>query len=467
MLFNSIHFLIFLPLVAVVYFRLGPYQRKVFLLAASYYFYWVFSIPLSLLLVWSTVSNYAAALVIQSSDRPGVRKAALVGGLVGNLGILAVFKYLNFFNHSLESILGVTPWPELSLLLPMGISFYTFQTMAYTVDVYRGHLKAEKSLLDVALYVSFFPQLVAGPIMRGSTLLPQFGERHEPNSERILSGVMLVTWGLLKKVFVADPMGRIVDSVYGPMAAPLPPDQFSSMALLVGTYAFAIQIYCDFSAYSDIAIGAGRILGFRLMKNFDSPYLSTTIREFWRRWHISLSTWLRDYLYIPLGGNRKGNLRTYINLALTMLLGGLWHGVNWTFVIWGGLHGLYLAGERMLGIDKLDRSKMGFAEKWVRGLITFHLVCLAWIFFRCPSASQAFAIIGRICSFEGGERISNMPLVALVMIIAVQIAKHRVDFSGRALQRPNVARWGVYACMGILVIALAGARSPDFIYFQF
>ena len=467
MLFNSIQFLIFLPLVACVYFLLPQRPRRIFLLVASFYFYCVFSVKLSLLMVWVIVVNHAAARVIDASQRPRVRTAALILSLIGSLGTLATFKYLDFLTNSFAAVLGFQPWPALGLLLPMGISFYTFQAMAYTIDVYRRELRADKSLLEVALYVSFFPQLVAGPIMRGKTLLPQFREFHQPNSERILSGVMLCIWGLFKKVFVADPIGAIADSVYGTAGNPLDPTQFSSWALLLATYAFAIQIYCDFSAYSDIAIGAGRILGFRLMKNFDSPYLATTIREFWRRWHISLSTWLRDYLYIPLGGSRKSNVRTYINLAVTMLLGGLWHGAAWTFVIWGALHGLYLAGERMLGIDRLDRSRMSTLEKWVRGIITFHLVCLAWVFFRAPSAEYAFILIGRVFSFAPGEGVSNVPLVVLAAVIAVQICKYRIDFSGIALRSPNLARWGAYACIYVLVTILAGSRTPEFIYFQF
>jgi alginate O-acetyltransferase complex protein AlgI len=467
MFFNSIHFLIFLPLVTVLYFLLPQRPRRLWLLAASFYFYCVFSIPLSLLLVWSTVLDYSVARIIQGSDRAGVRRAALIVSMVGNLGVLGVFKYIDFFSYSLAAVLGFRPWPELNLILPMGISFYTFQTMAYTIDVYRGQLEARKSILDVALYVSFFPQLVAGPIMRGQTLFPQFKERHTPNMERILSGVMLCVWGLLKKVCVADPMGRIVDSVYGTNADPKSPEEFGCVALLLATYAFAVQIYCDFSAYSDIARGAGRILGFRIIQNFDSPYLATTLREFWRRWHISLSTWLRDYLYIPLGGTRISKGRTYVNLAITMLLGGLWHGPSWTFVVWGALHGGYLALERRFGVDLLERSRMSTAEKWIRGIVTFHLVCLAWVFFRSPTIDHAIGVVKRIVTFAPGEAITSAPLLCLGGILAYQIAKTRVDFRGIALQHPNVARWAVYICLAVLVRIMAGGPSPEFIYFQF
>ncbi len=467
MFFNSIHFLIFMPLVTLVYFLLRGGSQRVFLLACSFYFYCVFSVKLSLLMVFSTVLDYTVARIIDGSSNPRVRKAALAATMTGNLGVLATFKYLDFFSGSLAELLGFRPWPALNLILPMGISFYTFETMSYTIDVYRGKLAARKSIIDVALFVTFFPHLVAGPIMRGQTLLPQFAEKHEPNSERILSGALLIVWGLLKKVFVADPMGAIADSVYGTAYDPVTPGTFSGLALLMGTYAFAVQIYCDFSAYSTIAIGAGRVLGFRIMQNFDSPYLATTIREFWRRWHISLSTWLRDYLYIPLGGSRGSNARTYVNLAITMLLGGLWHGAAWTFVIWGALHGLYLAGERFLGIDQLERTKMSLSEKWIRGIVTFHLVCLTWVFFRARGAEQAFSIIGRIVTWADGDRISSMPLVMLLILVGVQTTKYRVNFGAAALRVPNVARWGVYASVLLLIVALAGARSPEFIYFQF
>jgi D-alanyl-lipoteichoic acid acyltransferase DltB (MBOAT superfamily) len=467
MLFNSIHFLIFLPLVTVLYLAVPQQTRRVLLLVASFYFYCVFSIPLSLLLVCSTVLDYSMARIIQDSDRAGVRKAALCVSLVGNLGVLAVFKYLDFFSYSLATVLGFRPWPELNLILPMGISFYTFQTMAYTIDVYRGHLEARRSILDVALYVSFFPQLVAGPIMRGQSLLPQFHEHHCANLERILSGTLLVLWGLLKKVCVADPMGRIADSVYGTSVDPHAPGEFGCLALLMATYAFALQIYCDFSAYSDIARGAGRVLGFRLMQNFDSPYLATTLREFWRRWHISLSTWLRDYLYIPLGGSRKSGARTYVNLSITMLLGGLWHGANTTYLAWGALHGLYLAIERSLGLDQLDRSRFGAIERCVRGVVTFHLVCLAWVFFRSPSLAHAMGVITRILTFAPGEAITNAPLLCLGGLLSLQIAKARVDFGGIALRNPNVARWTAYACLVVLVRILVLGPSPEFIYFQF
>lgn len=462
MLFNSLHFLLYLPIVTIVYFLLKGGARRGWMLAASFYFYAVFSLPLSLLMVWGTIIDYTAARLIQGSTNPRRRKFYLICSVVLNLATLGTFKYLDFFDHSLAAVLGFHPWPVLHLMLPMGISFYTFQAMSYTIDVYRGRLEARKSVVDFMLYVTFFPHLVAGPIMRGGDLIPQFSEKHEPNAERIYSGVLLCVWGLLKKLFVADPIGVMADSVFSS-----DPGTYGGLGTLLGTYAFAVQIYCDFSAYSDIAIGSGRMLGFRVIKNFDAPYLAATIRDFWHRWHISLSTWLRDYLYISLGGNRKGELRTYVNLMLTMLLGGLWHGASWTFVIWGGLHGLYLAVERKLGIDTLDPERMTMAARLLRGFVTFHLVCLAWIFFRAPSAAFAFDAVAAIATWRPGLGLSLAPVWAILAIVGVEALKRRFEFEDVLLRHPNVTRWGVYAALVLIVTALAGGRSSEFIYFQF
>jgi len=467
MLFNSVHFLVFLPVVTTVYFLMPLQTRRVFLLAASFYFYCVWSITWSLLLIYSTVLDYTAALAIGRSKRAVVRNVALGASLAGNLLALGIFKYFDFFRGSVGALLGVPAGPALDLVLPLGISFYTFQTMSYTIDVYRGILRPTRSIVDFALFVTFFPQLVAGPIMRAPDLLPQFSERHQPNSDRILSGTLLCLWGLLKKVFVADPMGYIVESVYGTAAAPLAPVGFSGLALLVATYAFAVQIYCDFSAYSDIARGAGRILGFRIMRNFDAPYLAVTMSEFWSRWHISLSTWLRDYLYVPLGGNRLGALRTYINLSVTMLLGGLWHGANWTFVAWGGFHGLCLTVERLIGIRRLDRSRMSPAEQWCRGLVTFHLVCLGWVLFRSPSLDHALHVVWRIVTMADGPATSVVPVFGLAVLLAFQLTRLRATLHTELLRRPGISRWVVYATGILLLVALSGSRTPEFIYFQF
>jgi alginate O-acetyltransferase complex protein AlgI len=465
MLFNSLHYLIFFPIMAMVYFVLPLKARRYWLLAGSFYFYGVFSIPLSLLLVYSTVLDYTCARVIDGSKKEWHRRAALMLSLVGNLGVLFTFKYVDFFAQSLNMIAGQEIAPYLQFILPMGISFYTFQTMAYTIDVYRKQIKAERNILDVALYVTYFPQLVAGPIMRAADLMPQFKEKHEINTTRILSGALLVAWGLSKKIFVAEPMGDVVNDIYGSH------DTQSGAALLVGTYAFAVQIFCDFSAYTDIAIGSARILGFRLMENFKTPYLAVTIRDFWHRWHISLSTWLRDYLYISLGGNRKGNWRTYINLALTMLLGGLWHGAAWNFVIWGALHGFYLAFERATGIDKIKPETMSLPMKLIGWFVTFHLVCLAWIFFRAENATQAFEIIYGIVTWAGGapsvSEPSFAPVAILGALLAGQMWQNRMDVHNAVMARPVLARWVTYIALVLCALAMMGGQAPEFIYFQF
>jgi D-alanyl-lipoteichoic acid acyltransferase DltB (MBOAT superfamily) len=467
MSFASVHFLIFLPLVATVYFLLPLRARRLFLLAASYYFYCVWSFKWSVLLIYATLLDYVAGLVIGTATRPLTRKLALGISLTGNLVALGVFKYFDFIGGSLAALFGQPVWPTLDLVLPMGISFYTFQTMSYTIDVYRGVVKPTRSLADFALFVTFFPHLVAGPIMRAADLLPQFQEDHQPNSERILSGAVLCVWGLSKKVFVADPMGYIVESVYGTVAAPLAPSTFSGAALLLATYAFALQIYCDFSAYSDIARGAARILGFRLIQNFDAPYLAVTISDFWSRWHISLSKWLRDYVYVPLGGNRKGPSRTYVNLTITMLLGGLWHGANWTFIAWGAVHGLALSVERMLGARNLHDRAMSPLERWCRILVTFHIVCLGWVLFRSPTIAHAAEVVWRIVTLAPGEATTMTPALVLVVLFAMQATGLSPTLRDNPVRYPGAARWVVYATAVLLLVALSGARTPEFIYFQF
>jgi alginate O-acetyltransferase complex protein AlgI len=467
MLFNSLHFFVFFPLVTLIYFSLPQNtHRRIFLLIASFYFYCVFSIPLSLLLVYSTILDYTVARIIEKSSKAWKRKLALTTSLIGNLGVLFTFKYVDFFTNSINVLAGQEMVPALHVILPMGISFYTFQTMAYTIDVYRGHTKASKNILDVALYVSFFPQLVAGPIMRAGELMPQFKEHHAINRDRILSGMMLILYGLIKKIFIAEPIGEFANIVYGSNGV-MPHGEYSGLAMLLATYAFTVQIFMDFSAYSDIAIGAARILGFRLMENFKQPYLSLSIRDFWRRWHISLSTWLRDYLYISLGGNRASKFRTYINLMITMLLGGLWHGAAWNFVIWGGLHGAYLAFERLTGLDSKKPANMSILEKAVRWFITLHLVCLAWIFFRAQNTEQALDIITGIATWQDGKSISLTPLALLGVTLAMHVINARYDVAKYFATYPNLSRWVFYVGIVLCAVALAGGRSPEFIYFQF
>jgi alginate O-acetyltransferase complex protein AlgI len=464
MLFNSLQFLIFLPIVVMVSFSISSlHYRKIFLLAASYYFYAVWSVPFVSLLIASSAFGYGSSLLIERSADRTTRRLILTTNLLVNLGILFFFKYADFLSLSIGGMAGFAPWPVLDLILPLGISFYTFQSMSYTIDVYRGTCRAEKNPIDVALYVAFFPQLVAGPIMRATDFLPQLARPTTIDFERITGGVLLVCVGLTKKVFLADPLGDFVDEVYGAYAS------YGWSALVIATYAFALQIYFDFSAYTDIAIGSAAILGFRLVENFRAPYLAASIREFWRRWHISLSTWLRDYLYISLGGSRHGEIRTYAALMGTMLLGGLWHGAAWTFVVWGGLHGLYLAVERITGRAAVDGRDMAPLERIVKTAITFNLVSLAWIFFRAESFDQAFGIIERIATLSDGRTVSAFPLVVLAGLLAWQLMRERIDGLGIPMLLDSVipARWAVYAMLPLLIVAIGGATNPQFIYFQF
>ncbi len=399
MLFNSFEFLLFFPVVAALFFASPARFRQAILLVASYYFYMCWKPEYVVLIVASTLIDYFASRRMAAlPDRPQRRKY-LGLSLVSNLGLLFAFKYFNFFNESARVVLNhfniFYDVPAFDVLLPVGISFYTFQTLSYTIDVYRGELKHEKSLLTFALYVSFFPQLVAGPIERAVRLLPQFHQPVTFDYERLVSGSRLMVWGFFKKVVVADRLAVYVDAIYNN------PGDHSGLTIVAATYFFAFQIYCDFSGYSDIAIGTARILGFDLMTNFRRPYLATSISDFWRRWHISLSTWFRDYVYIPLGGNRVSTPRRYANLLITFVVSGLWHGANWTFIVWGGLHGIYLAIAVLSGgLRERIAVSLGVADhkrlRWLwQAVITFHLALIAWVFFRANSMGDAALIFER------------------------------------------------------------------------
>jgi D-alanyl-lipoteichoic acid acyltransferase DltB (MBOAT superfamily) len=460
MLFNTTLYLVFLPVVAVLFYALPLWWRRVMLVLASYVFYMVWSVPFASLLVFSTVIDYTAARVIDVSHSTATKRFALLTSMGANLGVLAIFKYADFFSNSSFALLGVRPWPELNLILPLGISFYTFQTMSYTIDVFRRHMKARKSFVDVALYVSFFPQLVAGPIIRAETLIPQLREQSRANWQLIRAGIALVIWGLVKKVFFADSMAPIVNEAYGH------PEAMSGGALLNASYAFAIQIYCDFSGYSDIAIGSALILGIRLPENFRQPYLSCSIREFWRRWHISLSTWLRDYLYIPLGGSKLGPTRTQINVMITMLLGGLWHGAGWNWVVWGGLQGVMIIVERAIGLSETPpRKKLSVIVRW---FVTFHLVCLSWVFFRANNMGDALEILSRIVKqSEGVSFVNGRALVIVALLVFVELTHLRKYFVAVFQSRPQLSFWTACFAFVLFVLAFRGTQSPEFIYFQF
>ncbi len=392
MLFNSVEFAVFLVAVATVHFvllaRASATARKAFLLIASYAFYASYNPPCTLLLAFSTLVDWFVARAMVSARTVPSRRALLLVSLVVNLGMLAVFKYGDFVIENVALVLGTSGQGApagLGIFLPVGISFYTFQTLSYTIDVYRGDLRPARNLLDFALYVSFFPQLVAGPIVRAADFLPQLATMRDPGAERLEYGLLRIASGLVKKIVLADTLGAWADVVFGESGST------GGLETLVGVYAYAYQIYFDFSGYSDIAIGLGALFGLRIPENFDRPYLADSPRDFWRRWHISLSTWLRDYLYIPLGGNRAGRGGVARNLMITMLLGGLWHGAAWTYVAWGGYHGLLLVVQR--GWEAVRREHWPAMPRLARQVATFHLVVLGWILFRAPSLGAATTVL--------------------------------------------------------------------------
>lgn len=490
MLFNSIEFLVFFPLVVGLYFLIPHKYRWVFLLGASYYFYMCWKAEYILLIIASTIIDYFAAIKMGQEDSILKRRKFLVLSLLSNLGLLFTFKYFNFFNNSLEAIFSqfnlFYDSPSFKLLLPVGISFYTFQTLSYSIDVYRGERKAEHHFGYFALYVSFFPQLVAGPIERSTRLLPQFFEKHDFDAQRISDGLKLMLWGFFKKVVIADRLAVLVNQVYNNV------DAYEGAPLLLATYFFAFQIFCDFSGYSDIAIGASQVLGFKLMKNFNRPYYAKSISEFWKRWHISLSTWFRDYLYISLGGNRVKKWIWYLNLFITFLVSGLWHGANWTFVIWGAIHGFYLVfaiwtKNIVKKIYKvLHLEKGSFVRKFVDVFITFHLVLFAWIFFRANSFSDAIYVIQNIFPLNLDEflkilnstgaaqaylGLTKKGLILAFVSLGIMEVIHLKQRFGRIRDfldsKPIFVRWLLAYAMLIFIISFGEFNLSEFIYFQF
>lgn len=493
MIFTSIEFLIFLPIVFSLFY-ITPYQiRWALLLLSSYIFYMWWKPEYILLIVFSTFIDYYAGLKMGSLQTKQERFPYLLVSLCSNLGLLFLFKYYNFFAHSIEesfSLFGVmVQLPENSALLPVGISFYTFQTLSYSIEVYQGNHKPEKHLGVFSLYVAFFPQLVAGPIERSSHLLPQFYRKTKFQYKPITNGMKLIAWGFFKKLVIADRAAIFVNQVYQS------PQDFNGIVLVIATYLFAFQIYCDFSAYSDIAKGCAQMIGIDLMKNFDRPYFSQSIAEFWRRWHISLSTWFRDYVYIPLGGSKTSKTKFYRNIAAVFLLSGLWHGANWTFVIWGALHALYMITsiltkswrEKLAHLSQFHR--IPYLVQSINIFITFQLVCLAWIFFRAQSLSDALFIVtnlhngwytllsnitqlGQGMGILGGNFLLTK-LDALILILAIAFMETIHLFQSRISIREWIAkqhwfvRWLIYyaALFSILNFGVFGEK--EFIYFQF
>ncbi len=472
MLFNSFTFPLFFAIVWLLYVRLQHRAQNVLLLLASYVFYgwwdWRF---LSLLFI-STVVDYNCAHWIKRY--PQYRKQALLLSLCTNLGILGFFKYFNFFADSatrvFESMGMQLDYVTLTIILPVGISFYTFQTLAYTIDVYRGKETPTDNILSFALYVAFFPQLVAGPIERSTHLLPQIERPRIIEPQMIYTGLQLILMGFFKKVFIADGVAPLVDDCF------TSPEKYGGFTLFFGVWLFALQIYGDFAGYTDIARGVSRLLGIELCLNFRQPYLSPNITEFWRRWHMSLSAWLRDYLYIPLGGNRKGEARTYINNMLTMLLGGLWHGAGWNFVIWGGLHGGYLAVHKFMlkgkkvGVTTIPREPGPFMLWLGKVFVTFNLVCLAWVFFRASSLANALDYLTAIAA-GGTYALPGMLMYVLFygfFAVVIDYLCFRDDREVPFVDSwPRAVRGSVYALLIVLLIVIGESNAQPFIYFQF
>ena len=473
MQFNSYIFIAFFAIVVAVYNLpvLTWRGQKLWLLIASYLFYAAWD-PVFIVLVWlSTFVDWTAARLIANAQGRSRRRVLLVVSVIINLGVLGYFKYGNFVLSNVVAALhavGVDYHPApLDIVLPIGISFYTFHTLSYTLDVYLGRTRPWSSFLDFALYVTFFPALVAGPILRASQFLPQCVERRRTEGRLLAWGLALVVLGLFEKVVIAD-------AVMAPMADQMfdAAGKMGASDAWIGTLAFAGQIFCDFAGYSTCAIGIALCLGFSMPDNFRSPYAAIGFSEFWTRWHISLSSWLRDYLYIPLGGNRIGPIRTYVNLMLTMLIGGLWHGASWTFVAWGGLHGAYLIGERVVG--RVLPSGAWRAARWARlagAAITFVLVCVAWVFFRASSFRQAFTILERMVGIGHGPRLPNLTQARLVLgtiaaVLALQWATRERSLEQLVERTPWIVRG---LALGLMIEAIILMQGPDraFIYFQF
>ena len=466
MLFNSFAFLIFFPLVCLIYFILPYKYRWAFLLVASYYFYMNWKPVYAVLIFSSTIITYYSAIFIEKFRTDlKLKKFFLVISLLLNFGILFIYKYFNFINESVFSILSYVnlQWevPNLDILLPVGISFYTFQAVGYTIDVYRGDLKAERHLGIYALFVSFFPQLVAGPIERAKNLLPQFKQSFNVDYERISSGLKIMLWGFFMKLVVADRLSVYVDAVYNNVP------QHNGTSLLLATVLFAIQIYCDFAGYSNIAIGAAKIMGYSLMENFRRPYFSRSISEFWKRWHISLSTWFKDYVYIPLGGNRVSAYRHLFNLFITFLVSGIWHGANWTFFIWGALHGIFL----IVGVLKNKLLKQQNSNHFIDIIITLSMVLFAWIFFRANTISEAFVIIEKIFTQHDSLFIDQTTLVYSLLGIAILLMKELKDEVGFKIsfsKSSNIfVRYVYYLAMLTIILLFGVFDGGQFIYFQF
>ncbi|MDB6149033.1 MAG: algI [Chthoniobacter sp.] len=472
MLFHSFDFAVFLAAAVPVFFLLPQVLRPAWLTLISYFFYMYVHPEFGWLLLGCTVIAYAAGLGLERLRRPLHRRLLLGGATALILGVLGYYKYTDFVLASVNHLSGAD-WPLLNVVLPVGISFFTFQALSYCIDVYRGHFTAERRFDVFAAYKAFFPQLVAGPIERPANVIPQLKVRKHFDWDRLFSASQLILWGFFKKLVIADRLAVFVQEVYSA------PHAHSSLQLLLASYAFAFQIFCDFSAYTDIARGTARIFGIELMENFRAPYHARSVAEFWTRWHISLSTWFRDYLYIPLGGNRGSWLRWQINLAVVFLVSGLWHGANWKFAIWGILHAVYLvsgnAMKRLRG-GSSHRANPKVAVKAAQILVTFHLVVLAWIFFRAESLQDAWLIIGKVLSNPlSGPALTPMfglhelliAVGAILLLESVQMLHGRFGIRNLLSRCPLLPRWVAYYALILGVVVFAKRGQHEFIYFQF
>ena len=481
MSFDSVHFFIFFFIAVLVLFFIFKKARLVWLLVCNYYFYMCWNVKCALLLAFITLCTYITGRFLETTKEEKNKKWIVAGCCIVSFSILFIFKYFNFFIDSINNLLNMTGTGKtiglrLDLLLPVGISYYTFQSVGYVIDVYRGE-KAEHNLIKYAVFVSFFPQLGSGPIERGKNILSQLEELKTGNLrdyDRIKNGILLMLWGLFQKIVIADRLALYVDTVYGNY------QNYGLLVIVTALILYAFQLYCDFDGYTNIACGVAQIMGVTLMQNFKRPYLATNIRDFWNRWHISLTSWFRDYLYIPLGGNRKGNFRRQLNVLIVFCISGLWHGASWNFVIWGAVHGLMLVGYNLFSSSKKEKN-VSFSTKLRNGIVTFAVVDLAWFFFRMTSLQEAFAILSQMTRELGdfsdilgvlanGDR--NILIVGMIILFVVDLV-HEKGISIRDWVKGQEIWFRYILYVGVISACIyLGVHSGvdgvrQFIYFQF
>ena len=470
MLFNSEHFLVFFPIVVIIFFLLRKVKhRRILLLIASWYFYTVWKPEYIVLLLTSTAVDYFVALKMEKLSDQASRKKLLWLSIFVNIGILFSFKYFHFFDKNLHRFLAHYDLFQGNtfeqILLPVGISFYTFQTISYTIDVYKRRISAEKNFVKFALFVSFFPQLVAGPIERAGNLLPQFEKLTKFDYKRVTDGLKLIIWGFFQKIVIADSLALLVETVYKN------PQSYHGFDIWLATFFFAVQIYCDFSGYTDIARGTAKILGYELRINFRLPYFARSFSGFWRRWHISLSTWFRDYVYIQLGGNKvKTDMRFVFNIMFVFILSGFWHGASWNFLIWGALHGLYYLGEKYFPYKILTKNNS--FNNLLKIIFVFTLVNFAWIFFRSESVSIALTMVQNSFDFMQSSLNFDRPMllknfILIGILFMANLIERKKDIVTYISEKPVLIRWGVYYLTIILIITFGNFGIQEFIYFRF